>query len=180
MTAAAITLRLAGPTDAHALAMMSRDLIEAGLGWKYDSARVGKAIVNPEVTTLVACEREERAANGRVVNVGGVVGFAIMEFGTERAHLVLLAVRPSYRREGIGRRMIQWLVDSALTAGMASVHLELREQNEAARAFYRAQQFEETVRVPGYYNGKEPALRMIRVLRTAGPLPPSWQPPPAR
>ena len=42
MTAAAITLRLAGPDDARAIAMMSRDLIEAGLGWKYDPARIAR------------------------------------------------------------------------------------------------------------------------------------------
>ena len=175
MTPTAITLRLAEPADARSLALMSRDLIEAGLGWKYDPARIARAIGDPNVTTLVAWEREDRALR----QPGGAVGFSIMQFGEERAHLVLLAVRPGYRREGIGQRMIEWLVESALTAGIASLHLELRETNEAARAFYRAQGFTESLRVPGYYSGKEPALRMIRMLRTAGPLPAGWQPPPA-
>jgi ribosomal-protein-alanine N-acetyltransferase len=164
MTAHAISVRLSGPRDAQAIALMSRDLVESGLGWKYDAARVLKAIRDPETLTPVACDR------------GRIAGFAIMEFGDERAHLVLLAVRPTHRRMGIGRRLVHWLVESARVAGMASLHLELRTGNEAARGFYRAMGFDETIVVPGYYRGREAALRMIRVLRAHGPVPYTWRP----
>ena len=165
MTAHATTVRLAGPRDAQAIALMSRDLVESGLGWKYDAPRVLRAIRDPDSLAPVACDR------------GRVAGFAIMEFGDERAHLVLLAVRPALRRMGIGRRLVEWLVESARTAGIASLHLELRAANEAARGFYRAMGFDETIVVPGYYRGRESALRMIRVLRPAGPVPYTWRPP---
>ncbi len=128
----AITIRLAEPRDAQAIGMMSRDFVEAGLGWKYD-------------------------------------------------HLVLLAVRPSHRRLGIGQRLLEWMLESARCAGMASIHLELRAGNDAARRFYRAMGFYETVLVPGYYRSgegrKEGALRMLRVLRAPGPVPYTWRPP---
>jgi len=140
MTAHAITVRLAQPRDAHAIALMSRDLVESGLGWKYDAARVLRAMRDPDTLAPVACDG------------GRIAGFAFMEFGEERAHLVLLAVRPAHRRLGIGRRLLDWLLESARTAGIASLHLELRTGNEAA-------------------------LRMIRVLRSPGPLPYSWRPP---
>src|SRR3954471_6341755 len=169
MTATAITLRIAQPDDAQAIALMSRDLIEAGLGWKYEPERIRRAMNDRDTVTLVACERSQ------------LVGFAIMEFGDERAHLVLLAVRPTHRRTGIGQRMLEWLVESARCAGIASIHLELRAGNEAARRFYRAMGFYETVLVPGYYRSgegrKEGALRMLRVLRVPGPLPAAWRPP---
>jgi ribosomal-protein-alanine N-acetyltransferase len=164
MTAHAISVRLAGQRDAQAIALMSRDLVESGLGWKYDAARVLKAIRDRETLTPVACDR------------GRIAGFAIMEFGDERAHLVLLAVRPTQRRMGIGRRLVDWLMTSARTAGIASVHLELRAGNEAARGFYRAMGFDETIVVPGYYRGREAALRMIRVLRSTSPVPYTWRP----
>ncbi|MDH3319951.1 MAG: GNAT family N-acetyltransferase [Betaproteobacteria bacterium] len=164
MTAHAITVRLAGQRDAQAIALMSRDLVESGLGWKYDAARVLKAIRDPDTLTPVACDG------------GRIAGFGIMEFGDERAHLVLLAVRPTHRRMGIGRRLVDWLVESSRTAGIASLHLELRAANEAARGFYRAMAFDETIVVPGYYRGREAALRMIRVLRAAGPVPYTWRP----
>ena len=81
----------------------------------------------------------------------------------------------------LGRRLLEWLLESARTAGIASVHLELRAVNEGARRFYRAMGFFETVLVPGYYRGaegrKEGALRMLRVLRAPGPVPYTWHPP---
>ena len=175
MTQRAITIRLAEPRDAQAIALMSRDFIEAGLGWKYDAPRVLRAIRDRETLAVVACE------GGKHPRGGAVNGFAIMECGDERAHLVLLAVRPSHRRTGIGKRILEWVLESARTAGIASVHLELRANNEAARRFYRAMGFYETVLVPGYYRSgegrKEGALRMLRVLRVPGPLPAAWQPP---
>ena len=176
MTPRAITIRLAEPRDAQAIAQMSRDFIESGLGWKYDAARVLRAMRDRETLAVVACEGAKTTA-GR----GAVAGFAIMEFGDERAHLVLLAVRPSHRRLGIGQRMLEWLLESARIAGMASIHLELRAGNDAARRFYRAMGFYETVLVPGYYRSgegrKEGALRMLRVLRQPGPVPYTWRPP---
>ena len=169
----ALTLRLAEPGDAHAIAEMSRDYIESGLGWRYDPAHVLRAMRRRETAVLVAAGRQTYVARDRPA----LSGFAIMDFGDERAHLVLLAVQPVQRRRGIGRRMVEWLLESAVTAGMASVHLELRADNEAARRFYRALGFSETVLMPRYYNGREAAMRMIRMLRAPGPLPLSWHPP---
>jgi ribosomal-protein-alanine N-acetyltransferase len=60
---------------------------------------------------------------------------------------------------------------------MESVHLELRAGNEAARRFYRALGFSETIMIPRYYGGSEAALRMIRLLRVAASPVPAWQPP---
>ena len=180
MTPRAITIRLAEPRDAQAVAMMSRDFIEAGLGWKYDAARMMRAIRDRETLAVVACEGAKSSASAGAAR-GALTGFAIMEFGDERAHLVLLAVRPSHRRLGIGQRLLDWLLESARCAGMASIHLELRASNDAARRFYRAMGFYETVLVPGYYRGgegrKEGALRMLRVLRAPGPVPYTWRPP---
>ena len=64
--------------------------------------------------------------------------------------------------------MIEWLLASAQVAGVSSVHVELRASNAPAYAFYRALGFVETIRVPGYYRGRETALRMIRMLRIPG------------
>jgi ribosomal protein S18 acetylase RimI-like enzyme len=165
MGAAAITIRLAEPRDSQRIALMSRDLIESGLGWRYDAPRIARGIADRDTVALVACDRHL------------VVGFAMMQFGDERAHLALLAVRPLYRRRGIARRLVEWLVESARTAGIATIHLELRASNDAAKRFYHVLEFSETVLVPGYYLGKEAALRMLRVLRQPGPAPLTWRPP---
>jgi len=161
----AIHLRLARAPDARAIAAMSRDLIELGLGWKYDAAKVARLIAEREVVTLVAMDRL------------GLVGFAILQFGDERAHLVLLAVRPRCQRHGVARRMMQWLFASARVAGMADISLELRAGNQAAREFYRAMGFADAGLVNHYYREHEPALRMLHILRRGNDHAPAWQPP---
>ena len=165
MSTAAASIRLAQSRDARGIATMSRDLIESGLGWRYDAPRIARGIADPDTVALVACD-------GPLI-----VGFAMMQFGNERAHLTLLAVQPLYRRRGIARRLVQWLVESAQTAGIATIHLELRASNEAAKRFYRALEFAETVLVPGYYLGKEAAQRMLLVLRQPVAEPVTWRPP---
>ena len=168
-----VTIRIAEPGDARAIAEMSRDHIESGLGWRYDPAHILRAMRRRETVVLAASGRPTYVAGARPA----LAGFAIMDFGDERAHLVLLAVQPLQRRLGIGRRLVEWLLESSVTAGMASVHLELRADNAAGRRFYRALGFSETVLIPRYYDGREAAMRMIRVLRAPGPLPLSWRPP---
>jgi [ribosomal protein S18]-alanine N-acetyltransferase len=157
----------ATPGDAQAIAGMSRDLIEAGLGWEYRSARVGRMIVDPDTVAVVVRDGSRVAA------------FAFMSVGDERAHLALLAVRPAHQRRGLGRRVLAWVLASAQTAGVATVHVELRASNAPAFALYRRAGFEETLRVAGYYAGREPAIRMMRALRTPGSPLPTWQAPAA-
>src|SRR4051812_9084771 len=125
MNSRAIAIRLAENRDAQAIALMSRDFIETGLGWKYDAARVMRAIRDRETLAVVACDAKASPASRGAIN-----GFAIMEFGDERAHLVLLAVRPSHRRTGIGQKVLEWMMESARCAGIASIHLELRAGND--------------------------------------------------
>jgi ribosomal protein S18 acetylase RimI-like enzyme len=155
MAASAITLRLATPGDARAIALMSRDLIETGLGWSYPPSRIGRVIADPDSTVLVACDERQLA------------GFGVMAFGDERAHLVLLAVRRAQQRRGIGRRLLEWLLESATVAGIEAVELELRAANDAAHAFYRAMGFVEMGLVDGYYGGAESARRMALRLHAA-------------
>jgi len=165
MKAGNITLRPARPADAAGIATMSRDLIEAGLGWSWGPDRVARCIANRDTFTLLACDRER------------VVGFAIMYFGDEYAHLNLLAVRPTHQRLGIGRHMMEWLTESARTAGIATIHLELRASNHIARVFYKALEFSDSAYLPGYYRGRETALRMVLRLRQPGVALPVWQAP---
>ena len=153
MSPRSAALRLATPADTADIATMSRDLIEHGLGWSWTRARVARNVANRDTATLVAC-------SGR-----RVVGFAMMYFGDDHAHLNLLAVRPAYQRNGVGRRMVAWLVDSARVAGISAIHLEVRSNNAVARRFYRALGFQEMTLLPRYYSGVEAAVWMARDLR---------------
>lgn len=150
-----LTFRPAHRCEARVLAELSRDLIEHGLGWRYTPARVATLISDPDHVALVACGPDDQ----------GVLGFALMQFGDEHAHLSLLCVTPTQQRRGIGRRLIDWLIESANVAGIASIGLELRADNHGALAFYRRLGFVETQRVDGYYDAATAARRMTRSLR---------------
>lgn len=157
----AVTLRLAGVRDAETIAQMSRDLIESGLGWRYRTDRVRRMIMRRDTSAVVACDRH------------GTVGFAVMQFDDEHAHLTLLAVRPSHQRQGVARQLMQWLLESARVAGMVSVHLELRAGNRAALHFYRSIGFVQTLVLAGYYEQRESAIRMMCLLRAPDEQAPS-------
>jgi ribosomal-protein-alanine acetyltransferase len=131
---------------------MSRDLIEVGLDWSWTPSRVVTQLRRRDTTVLTA--RIE----------GRVIGFAIMQFFDEEAHLNLLAVAPAYRRLGIGRRLIEWLEESARVAGTFIVYLEVRAANQAARAFYRKLRYQEITYISRYYCAREPAIRMAHDL----------------
>ena len=148
-------LQLATRGDVPTIAAMSRDLIEAGLGWSWTPARVRRA-------------RDCAGTNVLVVRMSGrVVGFGIMRYGQWTAHLDLLAVAPDYRRGGLGRCVVQWLEAVADVAGVANVYVEARARWEGTLAFYHHLGYAEVERLPRYYSGREDAVRLAKALRTA-------------
>lgn len=152
-----MTLGPARMGEAALIAAMSRRLVEPGLPWSWTPRRVAQHMRQRE--TLVLTARAE----------GGLAGFAMAHFGDDRVHLVLLAVSEAVRRQGIGRQLLAWIEDSAMTAGLFEVTLELRAGNEGARRFYAALGYRETGRLPRYYSGIEDAIRMARGLAIGGP-----------
>jgi ribosomal-protein-alanine N-acetyltransferase len=141
--------------DAALLAMMAREWVETGLRPAWGASRISWHMRHPESVVLSA-----RTAST-------IAGFAIMRYADDAAHLNLLVVAPPHRRRGLARRLVQWLEATALTAGTFIIGLELRAGNEAARAFYRALGYHEHGSIPGYYQGTESAIRMMRDLRAS-------------
>ncbi|MGH8131799.1 MAG: GNAT family N-acetyltransferase [Steroidobacteraceae bacterium] len=141
--------------DSARLAAMSQELVESGLRPAWGAERISWHVRHPDSVVLTA--RTERA----------LAGFAIMRYADEVAHLNLLAVDPAHRRRGVARRLVAWLEQTALTAGTFIVGLELRAGNEAGRAFYRALGYRELGQIPGYYQGVESAIRMVRDVRAS-------------
>lgn len=146
-------ISLAVAADAAAIAALSRDTIEHGLPWSWTARRVSRSIRDRATNVVVA--RHPR----------GLLGFAIMKYEEEEAHLLLLAVQPGERRRGIGSALLHWLEATVGVAGIGVMRLETRARNLDARLFYRRHGFEETGVQEGYYQGLEDALVMTRNLR---------------
>jgi len=147
-----IALGLARTSDALTIAHMSRGLIEQGLPWSWTPGRVAASVRNRNAIVVVA-----RA-------VDRIVGFAIMRYGDDDAHLDLLGVDPAYRRAGVGRRLVDWVEAPALVAGISAVFLEVREINGGAQTFYARLGYRPLGRIARYYQGREAAVRMGREL----------------
>jgi ribosomal-protein-alanine N-acetyltransferase len=158
------TLRLATRADAVAIAQLSRDRIETGLGWSWTPPRVMRSIRDRESNVIVATD------TGDANEAGFVVGFGIMKYHDDDAHLLLLAVSAERSRQGIGAALVKWLEASALVAGIARVGLEARASNTEARTFYMNLGYRETQSLAGYYSGREACIRMTRDLRAERPV----------
>lgn len=146
------TIRLGTHGDVAAIAAMSRDYIEQGLGWSWTQARVQAAVCDRAVNVAVIGSPES------------VVGFGIMQYGDDNAHLALLAVHPDEQHRGLGSLLLAWLEQPARVAGIARIRLEARADNPVAIGFYRKQGYRESGRVAGYYRGTVDAVRLEKQL----------------
>ena len=170
-------IRLAGLSEAEAIAKLSRDTIEAGLPWRWQpndiirfirSARHNVIVAEdaplpgyPAASTLESAQDFALASESRVMS-----GFAVMGYGDNEAYLALLSVRPEWRRKGIARSMAAWLLKCADVAGVKRVDVELRADNHAAYTLYQTMGFAEIARKPGGYYGTVTQVRMRLRLRT--------------
>lgn len=161
----AIEFGLASAGDAPMISRMSRDYIEHGLDWRWQPKQIRGLISDPETVVLCARSKPLRMTDSPAANLpDDLLGFGVMRYGMEEAHLMLLAVLPRLRRRGIASRLLGWLEETATTAGVSEIALEVRAKNMGARTFYREHGYFEREYVPRYYSGHESAFRMTRRL----------------
>lgn len=94
---------------------------------------------------------------------GAIIGFVI---GDRRARKDLgwvasIGVHPSYRRRGVGRRLLD---ACERNLGTQRIRLSLRRSNEQALALYRQVGYSQVGVWPDYYRDGEDALVMERLL----------------
>jgi ribosomal protein S18 acetylase RimI-like enzyme len=75
-------------------------------------------------------------------DTGQPIGYAALtlgfsfEYGGLTAFLDELYLVPAYRKLGLGKQMITWVLEQARKMGIQSVHLEVERHNAAARRLY--------------------------------------------
>ena len=97
-----------------------------------------------------------------VVRIDGVlVGYGGMWVILDEAHVTNVAVHPEYRRLGIGRRIMNELMDRARSRGATRMTLEVRRSNTGAQRLYEELGFVAKGIRKGYYADlKEDAIIM--------------------
>lgn len=85
---------------------------------------------------------------------GVPAGFALSRIIVDEAELLLLGVRPDFRRHGIGSALLERVKAEAGLRGAKRLHLEVRDGNPAL-LLYRARGFDQVGRRPAYYRGTD-------------------------
>jgi ribosomal-protein-alanine N-acetyltransferase len=86
---------------------------------------------------------------------GTLVGYFLLMFALDEAHLLDVAVAAGRQGQGVGRYLLDKATARARQMGMESVLLEVRPTNERALEVYKHYGFHEIGRRKGYYPAHE-------------------------
>jgi len=93
--------------------------------------------------------------------LGYVVADWVPNAGGNLGHIKDLAVAPEARRNGLGRLLFRHAVSRLLVEGVATIKLEVRASNTAAKRLYADEGFETVRHIPRYYSDGETALILV-------------------
>ncbi|PTF44042.1 ribosomal-protein-alanine N-acetyltransferase, partial [Staphylococcus epidermidis] len=98
-----------------------------------------------------ASNQGERYLNFQLTQNGKMAAFAITQVVLDEATLFNIAVDPDYQRQGLGRALLEHLIDELEKRGVATLWLEVRASNAAAIALYESLGFNEATIRRNYY-----------------------------
>ncbi len=105
----------------------------------------------------------------RVVTVSErIIGYGVMSVGAGEAHILNLCIHESYRCNGVGKKLLTFLLDRGTASGMTEAFLEVRPSNTSAIRLYLSLGFEQVGMRRGYYQavgGREDAAVLKLALR---------------
>jgi ribosomal-protein-alanine acetyltransferase len=102
---------------------------------------------------------------------GQLVGFCILQPVLDEANLLLMAIKPSCQKQGLGYQLLEQSIDKLVSTravqGCNMIFLEVRQSNQAAIALYEKLGFAQIDLRKNYYptpSGKEHAVIMALTL----------------
>ena len=146
-------LRESRPRDLERLWRLDQLCFEPGIA--YSQRELRRFLGMPRAACVVA-------------EIGSVLcGFALAyREPPDLVHVVTLDVHPTFRRRGLGRRLIESVLARSAAAGAKRAVLQVDVRNSGAIAFYRVLGFRESGRLTSYYGPELDAFEMVR-----GPAP---------
>lgn len=103
--------------------------------WRMDPTGLRESYRATTRSVILGVDDDDRLAGFAIVGVSGVTGY-----------LQRIAVDPSVRRQGFGRRLVRASLRWAGRHGAAAMLLNTQPENDGSAALYRAEGF---ARVPG-------------------------------
>jgi ribosomal-protein-alanine N-acetyltransferase len=147
---ARVSLRVAQPGDIRALAAAEHECFEDPWPGPYFASE------------LVAPARFHRVL---VTADGALAAYLFTAWQYLDLHVLKVATLPAYRRQGLGRRLMEIAENHARQVGGESLTLEVRTTNEPAIGLYQALGYEPAGVRPGYYADLSDALVMTKSIR---------------
>lgn len=144
-----VRIRSAVPSDLPGLVSLEQACF--AIPWSEESLRQ-ELTANPAARCIVAQSPD-----------GFLAGYAAMWSVLDEGQITNIAVDPAWRRLGIGRDLLQALIHLAEKEGLASLFLEVRLGNTAARRLYESSGFTEVGLRRAYYaDNSEDAIIMLK------------------
>jgi ribosomal protein S18 acetylase RimI-like enzyme len=92
------------------------------------------------------------------------VGFCMLSIGDGIGEVVAVAVDPLWQSRGLGRKLMDAMVEDASRMGIRLLVLKTATRNRVAQDLFRRIGFEKTTREEGYYTGGQSAVGMRKRL----------------
>jgi ribosomal protein S18 acetylase RimI-like enzyme len=147
-----VVISLAKMSDSKEISLLSKELIEYGLKWRYTDNRIKKLITHESKNVAVAR------------TTSALAGFGIMTYREDGSNLDLLAIKTEFQGKGVAKELVNWLEAVALTAGIQRVYVQARETNTHGVEFYSRLGYQQFAKEQRFY-GVESQIRMVKNLR---------------
>lgn len=139
-TTVGIALRSGGVADLMNVDRIMQAAFDPRFGEAWTHNQVLGLLAMPGVWLTIAEINDEPA------------GFALSRRVVDEAELLLLATVPHLRRRGVAAAVLRAVLGDARAQGASSVHLEVRDDNNAIK-LYRSEGFMMVGRRSNYYRG---------------------------
>ena len=80
----------------------------------------------------------------------------------DELHITFLAVHPIHQRKGLGKFLLTDLIKRSKSLKINHIHLEVKDNNESAKAFYKSMGFETMGNRSNFYKDGSDALILIK------------------
>lgn len=140
------------PSHAHVLAALHQD--------GFASPWTAQAFVDLLSKATVA---------GWIATKSEPIGFILIQTTAEESEILTLAVASSHRRCGFARKLVAQALSESRGNSVATLHLEVAEDNTAAIALYKAAGFAPSGHRPNYYARTSKAVDAILMAKSLSP-----------
>ena len=125
-----------------------KDILQEQFDEFWNANVLDKELENPLSEYIVAIENDE------------VVGYAGIWQPMDEGHITNIVTKKDKRENGIGKKMIEEIINLAKNKNLKCVTLEVNEHNEPAINLYKKYNFVEVGKRTKYYNNTDDAIIM--------------------